>query len=375
MMNKGLYIHFPFCEKKCSYCDFYSLASTSKTADYLQALKREIELLDSYSIDTVYFGGGTPSLMDGVSLNDLLCSIKSTLTVAENAEMTLEANPMSLKDSHKLCDFRRAGINRLSIGVQSFSDKELAALGRGHTAEEAVSTVKKAREAGFDNISVDLMFAIPHQTLESFEKSLDPGIERVVEHTSAYALSIEEKTVFGVKQRRGEDLRLPSEEDEWKMYFLACEKLGKAGYEHYEISNFAKEGKRSRHNMKYWQAEEYIGIGASAHSYLDGIRYSTPADINAFCKKATRENCYTNTVEDRAEEFVFLSLRLKDGLSLERLSDYGITPADTFDETVSQLENEGLCRKIGSNISLTERGFFVSNAIIIKILDSLQFTP
>lgn len=374
-MNKGLYIHFPFCEKKCNYCDFYSLASRSGIKDYLKAVIREIEALKSYNVDTVYFGGGTPSLMDGVSLNDLICTVKSRLTVADNAEITLEANPMSLKDSHKLSDFRRAGVNRLSIGVQSFSDSELTHLGRGHTAEEAAATVKAAREAGFDNISVDLMFAIPHQTVKSFEKTLDTAIELGVEHISVYALGIEEKTVFGVRQRRGEDLFLPSEDEEWEMYLLACEKLNKAGFEHYEISNFAKEGRRSRHNMKYWRAEEYIGIGASAHSYLDGVRYSTPADVKSFCLKAIKEDSYTNTTKDRAEEYVMLSLRLKDGMSLEALKDYGITPAQTFDGTVQQLIKEGFCMKNGDRISLTERGFFVSNTIIVKILDSLQFTP
>ncbi len=374
MMNKGLYIHFPFCEKKCSYCDFYSVVNGSLKELYIKALSFEIEKLNCLAIDTVYFGGGTPSLMNGIELKGVLDSIYKTLAVNPNAEITLEANPMSLSENGRLNEFRTAGINRLSLGVQSFSDTELKALGRGHCAKDALNTVNTAQKAGFDNISVDLMFAIPHQTVESFGKSLDTAIELGVQHISVYALSVEEKTVFGVKQKRGENLFLPSEEQETEMYFLACEKLGKAGYEHYEISNFALDRKRSRHNMKYWRGEEYIGIGAGAHSYLDGVRYSTPADIKAFCNGAKKENCYTNTPEDRAEEFVFLSLRLKDGLDTQVLKNiYGVNTSHSFEKEAAELMREGFCLFDGRILSLTEKGFFVSNTIIVKILESLQF--
>ena len=341
----------------------------------MNALCREISKYND-SIDTVYFGGGTPSLMDGVELKKVLDTVYRSFNVAEDAEITLEANPMTLTEESKLYEFRKLGINRLSIGVQSFSDTELTALGRGHTAKEAADTVKAARNAGFDNISVDLMFAIPHQTLKSFEESLDMTISLGADHVSVYALSIEEKTVFGVKQRRGDDLMLPNEDEEAEMYFLACRKLREADYEHYEISNFGKAKHRSRHNMKYWHGEEYIGLGAAAHSYYKGTRYSTPRDINAFCEEAKKEDVYSNTPEDRAEEAVFLSLRLSDGLDMDRLlKEHGVKPSDSFDKTVSDLVRQGFCLYDGRVLSLTEKGFFVSNTIILKIFDSLQFTP
>lgn len=374
-MNKGLYIHFPFCEKKCNYCDFYSLANISKKEEYVNSILREIKKTERLKLDTVYFGGGTPSLMDGVQLQGILDSIRQCHDLSENAEITLEANPMTLSHSHKLSELRSVGINRLSLGVQSFSNEELLALGRGHSASDAVDTVRSAQQAGFDNLSLDLMFAIPYQTVKSFETGLDLAISLGVQHVSVYALSIEEKTVFGVKQKRGEDLHLPNEDEEAEMYFLACKKLNEAGFEHYEISNFAKDGKRSRHNMKYWLGEEYVGIGASAHSYFKGERYSTPADINAFCKEAIKENCYTNTPEDRAEEAVFLALRLRDGLDIPTLRALHSVETDrNFEETVSQLVDQGFCTYDGRRLSLTEKGFFVSNTIIVKILESLRFS-
>ncbi len=373
-MNKGLYIHFPFCERKCSYCDFYSIVNESSRQLYTKALSLEIEKLKPMSIDTVYFGGGTPSLMNGIELKGVLDSVYKTLKVSDDVEITLEANPMSLGENDKLDSFKAAGVNRLSLGVQSFCDVELSALGRGHCAKDAVDTVKAAQRSGFDNVSLDLMFAIPHQTVKSFENTLDTAIELGVQHISVYALSIEEKTVFGVKQKRGENLFLPSEEQEAEMYFLACDKLVRAGFEHYEISNFALNKKRSRHNMKYWRAEEYIGIGPGAHSYLDGVRYSTPADVRAFCNGAEKEDCYTNTPLDRAEEYVFLSLRLKDGLDLQTLKEmHGINTSHSFENDVAVLVDQGFCHFDGKILSLTEKGFFVSNSIIVKILESLQF--
>lgn len=371
-MNKGLYIHFPFCRKKCNYCDFYSLADSSRKGEYIDALCREIKAYKGVSVDTVYFGGGTPSLMSGSELEKLLDAVYSSFDVDKNAEITLEANPMSVNEGEKLKAFKSAGINRLSLGVQSFSDTELKELGRGHTAQDAVDTVKRAQEAGFDNISIDLMFALPRQTLDSFNKGLDTALSLGVQHISTYALSIEDKTVFGVKQRRGENLFLPDEDVEAEMYFSACERLSQASFEHYEISNFAKKGFRSRHNMKYWQAEEYIGIGASAHSYFEGVRYSMPSDISAFCNEARRLDSYTNTPEDRAEEFIFLSLRLSDGLSLQRLEkEYGVRITHQFEITAKELVEAGLCKYDNGVLSLTHKGFFVSNSVIVKILEAL----
>ena len=361
-MNRGLYIHFPFCEKKCFYCDFYSLADMSLKEDYINALVREIKKYEKENIDTVFFGGGTPSLFSPLQLEKVMTAIFDTFNIDENAEITLEGNPMSASEAHKLSYFKSLGVNRLSLGVQSFSDTELKALGRGHTREDALFSIKKAMEAGFDNISIDLMLGIPYQDEKSLKESLSLALP--LSHISLYALSIEENTVFGRKEKKGEDLHLP--ENDRELYLSSCQILEENGFEHYEISNFAKEGKRSRHNMKYWKAEEYIGIGASAHSYYKGERFSCPSSIKAFIEKAQKEDSYANTKKDRLEEFVMLSLRLSDGLDLNKLE----TKPDI--SLIKELEKNNLLKLKDNKISLTNEGFYVSNSIIVKIMESLK---
>ncbi len=344
----------------------------SKREAYIEHLCRTIAKYDRLEADTVYFGGGTPSLMTPNEIKRVLDALSDTFSIAKNAEITLEANPMSINEAEKLADIRSLGINRLSLGVQSFNDTELKALGRGHTSIEAEETVKTAKKY-FDNVSIDLMLAIPHQSTESFEKTLDKALSLAPEHISVYALGIEEKTVFGAKQRRGENLFLPSEDEEAQMYITACEKLRNAGYEHYEISNFAKPGRRSRHNMKYWLCGEYIGIGAAAHSYFYGERYSSPPSIDGFLGDVKETDRYTNSDADRAEEFVFLSLRLSDGLDTERLeSEYSIPLTEGFKRLSDELIKEGLCRWDGKTLSLTDKGFFVSNSVMAAVLNSLN---
>ena len=370
-MNRGLYLHFPFCEKKCFYCDFYSLADMTLKEEYINALIREITKFDGVKIDTVFFGGGTPSLLSESELERIISAIYRSFKVDTNPEITLEANPMSINEVAKLKSFKSLGINRLSIGVQSFSDSELKMLGRRHTKEEAINTVMNAKEAGFDNISLDLMFALPCQSEESFKESVNTALTLPISHISLYALSIEDNTVFERKLKKGEDLHLP--ENDREMYLLACEILKNNGFEHYEISNFAKDGKRSRHNMKYWQSEEYIGIGASAHSYFDGERYAFPPSVKDFIKEARREEVYKNTEKDRIEEFIMLSLRLSDGLDLEKLQrEYGITPNDNFFLLVNELEKHGLLTNKNNRVTLTDKGFFVSNSVIVEIMDKLE---
>ena len=372
-MNRGLYIHFPFCEKKCNYCDFYSVADHRAKSDYINALIREaLKFKDKkIKIDTVFFGGGTPSLFSPSELERVMTALNDAFIIEENAEITLEANPMTIKDGEKLSAFCSLGINRLSVGVQSFSDAELQALGRGHTRDDAVNTIITANKAGFDNISLDLMLGIPYQTEDTLKKSLDTALSLPITHISVYALSIEENTVFGKKQKKGEDLHLP--ENDRDMYLKACNMLEENGFEHYEISNFAKKGHRSRHNMKYWRAEEYIGLGASAHSYFEGERYAFGDSIKAFIESPERVDIYKNTPADRKEEFIFLSLRLSDGLDLERLEkEYGVIPIEQFFETVRELERHRLLKMQEGKIALTNEGFFVSNAVIVKILKELK---
>lgn len=367
MMNRGLYIHFPFCEKKCNYCDFYSIADHTSKDSYISALVRESAKFKDkkIKIDTVFFGGGTPSLFSPVELEKVLSALYDSFIIENSAEITLEANPMSTKDKEKLSAFRALGINRLSVGVQSFLDNELRALGRAHTRDDALNTLFNAEKAGFDNISLDLMLGIPYQTMETLCESLNTALAHPVSHLSLYALSIEENTVFGRRIRNGDDLCLP--ENEREMYLASCEMLEKNGFEHYEISNFAKNKKRSRHNMKYWNCEEYIGIGASAHSYFEGVRYAYADSIKDFIESAEKTDSYTNTKKDRAEEFVMLSLRLSDGLDLD-----GLTLSESFYPLVKELERHGLAHLKNNRLSLTNEGFFVSNEIIVKILEALE---
>ena len=369
-MSRGLYIHFPFCEKKCFYCDFYSLADIRLKKDYIDAVVREMDKYKNEEIDTVFFGGGTPSLFSHSELEKIMNKIFSTFKVAENAEITLEGNPMSLIDLNKLSAFKTLGVNRLSLGVQSFSDRELEALGRGHNRAEAIKTVVEGSKH-FDNISIDLMFGIPYQSADSFKESLDTALSLPISHISLYALSVEENTVFGRRVKKGEDLHLPDNDSE--MYLFACDALKGAGFEHYEISNFAREGKRSRHNMKYWLAEEYIGIGASAHSYFNGERYACPPSVKIFIEGAVREDVYENTREDRLEELIMLSLRLADGLDLKRLEEeFGVTPDEDFFALIKELEVHGLLKQENNRVTLTDRGFFVSNSVIVKIMEKLK---
>ena len=372
-MNRGLYIHFPFCEKKCNYCDFYSVANHSQKNAYIDALVREAEKLRDkrIKVDTVFFGGGTPSLFSPSELERIMTALHSSFIIEKGAEITLEANPMTLKDGDKLSAFHSLGVNRLSVGVQSFSDTELQALGRGHTRDDAVNTILTANKVGFDNISLDLMLGIPYQTDESLKKSLDTALSLPLTHISVYALSIEENTVFGRKAKKGEDLHLP--EDDREMYLNACEMLEENGFEHYEISNFAKKGFRSRHNMKYWRAEEYIGLGASAHSYFESERYAFGDSIKAFIEKAEQVEAYKNTPEDRKEEFVMLSLRLSDGLDLERLEkEFGVKPDDSLFSLLYEFEKHRLLTFKDNTVALTNEGFYVSNSVIVKILEELK---
>ena len=317
----GLYIHIPFCERKCNYCDFYSAFYSKKTLDvYLSALKGEIKKWGGNihrPIDTIYIGGGTPSLL-GEEIVSLLDCIKENFTVLNNAEITVEANPSSSGDF--LSFAKAAGVNRLSIGVQSGCDDTLKILGRTHTADDAAQTVKMARGKGFDNISVDLMLALPDSNLQTLKSDIDFMLSLNPEHISAYILKIEQNTVFSKKY---DSLNLPDDDEAAEQYLFMCEALQKNGYNHYEISNFAKGDNQSRHNMKYWIGDDYLGIGPAAHSCLDGKRFYYPRDLQGFIKNP-------QTVPDgeggSAAERLMLGLRLSQGVDLSQI--YGEIPED-----------------------------------------------
>lgn len=356
----GLYIHIPFCEKKCNYCDFYSAFYNKDTlCVYLSALEKEIKKWGgsiNRPIDTIYIGGGTPSLL-GHEILSVYNFIKENFTVCENLEFTVEVNPSSSGEFLKYAN--AAGVNRLSVGVQSGCDDTLRALGRTHTAFEAAQTVKNARKAGFNNISVDLMLALPDSNLQTLESDIDFMLSLHPEHISAYILKIEQNTAFYKMQG---SLSLPDDDSAAKQYLFMCERLQKNGYNHYEISNFAKGENLSRHNMKYWECRDYLGIGPSAHSCVDGRRFYYPSDLHGFIKNPTV--IQDGTGGDKQEQLM-LGLRLSKGVNLSEI--YGEIP-QSIKTKISMLEKAGYLKADLPQISLTDAGMLVSNSIISELL-------
>ena len=363
----GLYIHIPFCAKKCKYCNFYSaFTEASVVDDYLKALNREIERWGSSlgcPVDTVYIGGGTPSVL-GRKIVPIVDKIRSCFSLTSDCEITAEANPAE-NGKEFLKAARYCGINRLSIGAQSGIDSELRLLGRTHTADDTKRFVEQARKTGFDNISLDLMLALPGANDRSLLKSLDFLSCLSPEHISAYILKVEDKTAF----KADKSLRFADEDEQARQYLFACEYLEKQGFLHYEISNFARPGRQSRHNLKYWHCEEYLGIGPSAHSYLNGRRFFYESDIKSFIEG-------TKTVPDGAggtkEEFFMLNLRLSDGVDLKEFEKrFGACVTSSFRDFSKKLAQSGLMSAEKDKIHLTDRGMLLSNTIITELLERL----
>ena len=375
-MNKvGIYIHIPFCLSKCLYCDFCSFPGTDKqTRDaYVDALVREIcsykESLHNYEVDTIYFGGGTPSLLDVEQMGRIFSALYDTAKVSQSAEITCEVNPATA-DEEKLTAWHRLGVNRLSVGVQSFVDAELAALGRRHTAKEAEEFLLLARECGFENLSLDLMYATPHQTLETFAYSLSRAIALAPNHISAYSLKIEEGTPF---HRMLDTLLLPSEDTEVALYEMCVETLEKAGYCQYEISNYAKPTFESKHNLRYWEMSPYIGVGISAHSYFMGRRYSNEDDLQAYMTRTftgTPMDVLETDVPTTMYETVMLGLRLGKGIEEKGFREqFGVGFYETYGKKIAPLSPLGLVTYDGIRTALTSKGMYVSLSILTHILE------
>ena len=364
----GLYVHIPYCVRKCNYCDFCSLPTGSCGVDdaYVARLSEEIESYSARvtdSLDTVYFGGGTPSLLSPSQMAKIFDSIKKSFHVSDDAEITFEANPGTLTREKALA-YHSLGFNRVSIGLQSIHEKEMKKLGRIHTYEEFISCYNMLRDVGFANVSVDLMYGIPHQTKESFRETLSSVVSLSPEHISAYGLIVEEGTPFYEE----DGLPLPTLDEECDMYELAGTVLSEAGYEHYEISNYARRGYESRHNSLYWHLGEYIGVGAAAHSFFGGERYFNTDNVAEYISGSERILTDSEDI-DLAYEYAMLGLRLKEGFSL---SDYehrfGRSFTEGKEDILKRLERDGLITIIDGRIALTERGFYISNSILIEIL-------
>lgn len=365
----GLYLHIPFCEKKCKYCDFYSAFAGDELLDrYTEALTESIKKWGGRfrrPINTIYLGGGTPSLLKG-RLVPLLSEVYKAFNVTDGAEITLELNPGA--DAENALKYAKAaGINRLSVGMQSGIDSQLKILGRTHTCADTVKTVELARNMWFGNISLDIMIGLPFSDAETLNKSLSLLKELSPEHISAYLLKIEENTVF---YREKEKLHLPNDDDAAEQYLTVCGFLRENGYIHYEISNFCKKGFESRHNTKYWKGAPYLGIGPSAHSYFDGRRCYYPRDLKAFLRG--NEPIYEGEGGTK-DEYIMLGLRLKDGISeAEYREKYGAGFPDRFIDKCRKLSDSGFINFTDDNISLTERGMLLSNTIITELLECVE---
>ena len=362
LTNFGLYVHAPFCKGKCRYCDFYSFSADGEQIDsYVKRVKEEIikwGVRVVRPIDTLYLGGGTPTLLGGENIREIIKTADSAFGIKSGAEITLECNPGDdLKETLKTAF--EAGVNRLSIGVQSACDETLKILGRRHTAADAAKTVSLAREIGFANISLDLMLGLPNSSGQKLKDSIDFILSLNPEHVSVYMLKLEEGTPF-----YDNPPLLPDEDEVSAEYLFSCSYLKEQGFLQYEISNFCKEGFHSRHNKNYWLCGEYLGIGPSAHSFLNGRRFYYPCDIKAFLS-----GCETipDGTGGTAEEYIMLGLRTSDGLSFEKMKVYGIN-IDKLKEKAKPFEKGGLLYIDDKGIRLKEEGYLLSNAVIGELI-------
>ena len=372
----GLYIHIPFCQSKCPYCDFYSLRQDGEIQDrYLAALLEEIRTRKRAAdfvypkmppVDTVYIGGGTPSFFGGKRIAALLEEIRRSFRLPEGAEITVEANPSSATPDF-LNAAAQSGANRLSLGLQSAVDTERRALGRLSGAKRAEAAVHDARRAGFSNISLDLMCAIPGQTVQTVLQSVDFCAGLGVEHVSSYLLKIEKGTVFDKKRHT---LALPDEDEQCEMYLAMADRLEKTGYRQYEISNFALPGRESRHNTRYWKCGEYWGVGASAHSFLQGKRFFFSPDIEDFL---TGKPPVSDGLGGDGEEFIMLGLRLAEGI---RFADFEKRFSRPFPESVLRCARETVPDRYLTvdevGMRLTREGFLLSNTVLAALLSAYE---
>ena len=370
----GLYIHIPFCKAKCAYCDFYSLAHSEEKMDaYMAALLRHLEEVApraaGMQVDTVYFGGGTPSYLGAARLCRILQTVLRRYDVARDAEITLEANPDSAGDWKELRRLRRAGFNRLSLGVQSTDDALLRRIGRIHTYEQVQQAVTAARKAKFTDLSLDLIYGLPGQTMEDWQRTLADAVALGPEHLSCYGLKLEEGTPLWQQRQT---LTLPDDDAQADMYLYTVAALGEMGYEQYEISNFAKPGKASRHNLKYWRMEEYAGFGPGAHSDFGGVRYGYVRDIDSYIAgRLVLSESETDSTLARDYEYVMLSLRTAAGIdrqTFEKRYRQRFQPMETLFE---QYEKASLASRTEGGWRLTPRGFLVSNSIIAALQEAL----
>lgn len=374
----GLYIHIPFCKSKCVYCDFYSLPHAENHMDrYVSALCRQLAEISrqttAHEVDTIYFGGGTPSYLGAKRLKLILKTIEKHYRIAKRPEITLEANPDSAGDWKNLRRLRKAGFNRLSLGVQSADDALLALLGRPHTFSQAVDAVAAARKAKIKNLSLDLIYGLPGQTMEGWKDTVEKALALEPVHLSCYGLKVEENTPLWETQR---DFEMPDDDLQADMYLWTVERLTELGFLQYEISNFAKPDFASRHNLKYWTLGEYAGFGPSAHSDLGDVRYAYVRDLDAYCAGVENEGDILSENEripsrEREIEYVMLGLRTAHGLSKQEFEYRFRFPFGPVQAVLERFAESGHAVFHGGRWRLTPEGFLLSNQIIGQALDAI----
>ena len=366
----GIYVHIPFCKQKCYYCDFVSYCNKNDLIEkYIQAVKKEIQSQEIRTeINTIYIGGGTPSYIDAKYIKEILEKIK-TKNVSKEAEITIEVNPGTVT-LEKLKKYKNCGINRLSIGLQSTQDNLLKMIGRIHNFEQFLETYQMAREVGFKNINVDLMLGLPNQKISDLKESLEKVLELEPEHISVYSLIVEENTPIFDKIEKNE-LILPKEEIERNMYWYVKDTLELNGFHHYEISNFAKKGFESKHNLDCWEQQEYIGFGVAAHSYVDNVRYSNTENLEKYIENIDLripENNRTihevQNEDDKKKEYMLLGLRKIDGIKIGDFKNiFGENPIYLYRNELSKLSEEGLIEIDEDVIKLTNKGIDLANLV------------
>lgn len=385
--SMGIYIHIPFCMKKCNYCDFLSFPVNEEIKPlYVNALKREIDVHaklygkessnDRKIISSIFFGGGTPSILESKFIYDIMQSININFDIEENAEITIECNPGTL-NLLKLSDYKYCGINRISIGLQSTNDEELLSLGRIHNYISFVESYNDARKAGFNNINIDIMSALPGQTIPSYTDTLNKVINFEPEHISAYSLIIEEGTPFhDIYANNNKNVKyspLPDEDSERDMYYLTEELLNKSGYNRYEISNYSKKGYECLHNLSYWDRVNYLGIGLGSSSLINNVRYKNISSLSQYIdlhNKKLIEEKEILTKEDCMSEFMFLGLRKMKGISKIDFKDlFNIDINTIYGKQIEKLVNDNLIHNTSDIICLTKRGIDVSNFVFSEFIN------
>ncbi|MFW7019585.1 radical SAM family heme chaperone HemW [Streptococcus pyogenes] len=366
------YVHIPFCTQICYYCDFSKVFIQNQPVDaYLKALIQEFDSYGIRDLKTLYIGGGTPTAITAKQLEYLLNHLERNLNLDDLEEFTIEANPGDLTPE-KIAVLQRSAVNRISLGVQTFNNKQLKQIGRSHNEEQIYSTIANLKTAGFHNISIDLIYALPGQTLDQVKENVAKALALDIPHLSLYSLILEHHTVFMNKMRRGK-LNLPTEDLEAEMFEYIISEMEANGFEHYEISNFTKPGFESRHNLMYWDNVEYFGCGAGASGYLNGIRYQNRVPIQYYLKAVEAGNARLNEEvlrkEEMMEEELFLGLRKKTGVSIQRFQEkFGVSFEERYGNIVRELQNQGLLVKDDAFVRMTKKGLFLGDSVAERFI-------